>query len=129
VRELVIDHVTAPGAIQNGLVAESPAAAGELEVRDSILSLGEFGLVGGSDEGVAGLAGLHHLTLVGTRSAAPYGATSTVVAMLADVGFVRTDGTDWALAGTSPFLTTSSTGGAVGCNVVMLRTVLAGVAP
>jgi hypothetical protein len=129
VRDLVIDHVTAPGSIQNGIVAESTATAGELEVRDSILSLGQFGFLGGSAEGIAGLAGLHHLALVGRRAAASYGATSTVVPTLDDVGFVRTDGIDWALAATSPFLTTSSSGGAVGCNVAMLRTVLAGVAP
>ena len=124
---LVLDHVTAPGALQNGIVAESIATSSELAVQDSIVSLGEFGLVGGAVEGIAGVAGLSNLALVGTR-AASYGPTSTLVASVSDVGFVRTDGTDWALAAASPFSRASSSGGPLGCDVPRLRTVLAGVA-
>jgi hypothetical protein len=123
-----VDHVTALGAVQNGIVSESIATSDVLVVRDSIMSLGDFGLLGGSVEGVAGLAGLSHLALIGSR-AASYGTTNVLVPTAADVGFVRTDGTDWALSGASPFLTASSTGGPIGCNVAMLRTVLADVAP
>jgi hypothetical protein len=125
---IVLDHITAPGAVQNGIVAESIATSGELAVEDSIVSLGEFGLVGGTVEGIGGLAGLARLALIGTR-AASYGPTSTIVASVNDVGFVGADGADWALSATSPFFTASATGGPLGCDVPTLRTVLAGVAP
>ncbi|MBN8610248.1 MAG: hypothetical protein J0L92_06675 [Deltaproteobacteria bacterium] len=127
ISEVVIDRVTAPGAIQNGLLAE-PGARGLITVRDSILATGAFGFVVGTDEGIAAFPDLGNLVVIGPRPSV-YGASSTVVASVDDVGFVEASASDWALSPTSPFFTASSTGGPVGCDVETLRTLVMGVAP
>jgi hypothetical protein len=127
ISELVIDRVTAPGAIQNGLLAEV-GALGLITVRDSILATGAFGFVMGADEGIAAFPDLRNLVLIGPRPAV-YGPTSTVVPDVDGVGFVAVSSSDWALSPASPFFAASSTGGPVGCDVATLRMAVMGVAP
>jgi hypothetical protein len=125
---LVIEHVTAPGAVQNGIVTESVLSIDRLEVRDSILALGDFGLAGGGLAGIPGLGGLHHLGLIGA-SLADYGVSSVRVSALSDAGFADPAMADWRVMAVSPFAAISTTGGPAGCDVDRLASVLAGVAP
>ncbi len=127
ISEIVIDHVTAPGAIQNGLLAEV-GARGSITVRDSILALGAFGFTVGSDEGSTAFPDLRNLALIGPRPDI-YGGSSTVVASVLDIGFVSPSANDWELDVASPFATASGAGGPIGCDVVLLRAILSGVAP
>lgn len=127
ISQVVIERVTAPGAIQNGLLAE-PGVVGAMTIRDNILATGDFGFLVEAAEGVAAFPSLRNLVVIGPRPSV-YGPMSTVVASVDDVGFVDADAADWALDAASPFQTSSSTGGPVGCDVAVLRTILAGVAP
>lgn len=125
--EITIDRVTAPGAIQNGLLAEL-GARGTITVRDSILATGAFGFLYGTDEGSSAFPDLRNLAVIGPRPDV-YGSSSTVVPSVDEIGFVDATAADWALDVASPFSTSSSTGGPIGCDVALLRTILSGVAP